>query len=175
MRHIRKDSSTTRALDAYRRRVSASATVVTALVLVIATSGIAVAASVAWHSPDRRAGRTIYLHTTYVSSAVNSAGNGGAGDVVATVLHFTTRDGQSGHGAGSCTALPDGEDFCHAEFVFPNGTIDAMVAIPKDATTWVAAIIGGTGIYDGARGQAVNVSKGPGVTDRVIHLLPDDH
>jgi hypothetical protein len=36
----------------------------------------------------------------------------------------------------------------------------------------VAAIIGGTGIYDGARGEAVNVIKAPGVIDRVIHLLP---
>lgn len=46
------------------------------------------------------------------------------------------------------------------------------MAIPDGATTFVAAIIGGTGIYEGATGQAVNTVKAPGVVDRVIYLTP---
>ena len=175
MRCIRKTSAATRSLEAQHGRVSASSVAaVIALALVIATSGIAVTASAASHVRGHHVGRTIYLHSTFVSATVNSAGNGGAGDVVANLWDFTTRDGQTGHADISCTSFPNGETLCHAAFVFPKGQIEFQVGGTPRGTTFVAAVIGGTGIYDGAKGEAVNVITAPGVIDRVIHLVPDD-
>jgi hypothetical protein len=173
MRHVIRSLSTTGSLDARRRRVALAVIVLFASVLAI--SSIAVAASAGENSHDRHEGRTIYLHSTLVSATVNSAGKGGAGDVVANLWNFTTRDGQTGHADISCLAFPNAERLCHAAFVFPKGQIDAQAAIPDGATTFVAAILGGTGIYEGVGGQAVNTVKAPGVIDRVVHLIPANH
>jgi hypothetical protein len=105
-------------------------------VLAVATSGIAVTASAAVNSRGHDDGRTIYLHSTFVSATVNSAGNGGAGDVVANLRDFATRDGQTGHADISCTTFPNDENLCHAAFVFPKGQIEVQVGVRAALPSW---------------------------------------
>ena len=140
----------------------------TALVATIVTGTIAVASASTRNHDD---GQTIRLRSTLVSATTNSAGQNGPGDVVALVFSFTTSRGTTGHADISCMIFPNDEQLCHAAFVFPNGQIDAQAAIPLSATTFDAAVIGGTGSYNGASGQIHNAVSAPGVIDRTIRLL----
>lgn len=162
--HIRKATKQPRR-QGFTGRVLSAGVVLAAVSLIFAASAPA-------NSSGRDNARTIHLHTVLVSSTVNSAGNGGPGDVVANLFSVTTSSGLTGHADISCTNFPNGEQLCHAAFVLPNGQIDAQAAIPFTARTFDAAVIGGTGAYEGASGQIVNVRSAPGVVDRVIHLLP---
>src|SRR5262245_64652852 len=142
------------------------------LVCAILASSLAVAHA---SNSNNDQGRTIRLRSTVVSSTVNSAGKGGPGDVVAVLFDFSTSDGARGNADISCTIFPNDEQLCHAAFVFPDGQIDAQAAIPLAATTFDAAVIGGTGAYEGASGQIHNVVSAPGVIDRTFRLLADAH
>ena len=122
---------------------------------------LAVAASASATSGAADNDRILHMHTVVTSVTVNSAGNGGPGDVVATLFSVRTSTGLSGHADISCTNFPNGEHLCHAAFVLPNGQIDAQAAISLTATTFVAAVIGGTGAYEGASGQILNVCDCP--------------
>jgi hypothetical protein len=110
------------------------------------------------------------MHTIIVSRAVNWGGDGGPGDVVASVFSVSTSSGQSGHADISCLIFSNEEQLCHAAFVLPDGQIDAQAAIPLTATTFVAAVIGGTGAYEGASGEIVNVVTPTGI-DRTFYLF----
>jgi hypothetical protein len=132
---------------------------------------LAVAASASAKPGAGNGVRTIRLHTVVISATVNSAGNGGPGDVVAILFSVSTSTGESGHADISCTNFPNGEQLCHAAFVLPDGQIDAQAAIRLTATTFMAAVIGGTGAYEGATGEIVNVRGALGVVDRTIHLM----
>jgi hypothetical protein len=116
--------------------------------------------------------KVIQLHTVLVSSTVNPAGNGGFADVVAALFSVTTPSGQTGHADISCTNFSGGEQLCHAAFVLPDGQLDAQAAIPEAAPAFTAAIIGGTGAYNGATGHIDNIRKPGGIIDRTIYLLP---
>lgn len=172
MRAIHKLTSQLTAPPTRRRvaiRVAASATLVA--MLIAATVAVA-AASTGAGSATRNKGRTIHLRSVLVSATVNSAGQGGAGDVVANLFSFTTSTGVTGHADISCTIFPNAQELCHASFVFPTGQIDAQAAITLPPTKFTAAVIGGTGSFDGATGQIRNVVVAPGVIDRTIELLP---
>ena len=151
-----------------RRRWMAAASAALALTM----GGVVAVASAT--SSDHGAGRVIQLRTTLTSSTVNSAGNGGPGDVTALLFSFQTSTGTVGHADISCQIFPNAEQLCHAAFVFPSGQIEAMAAIPLSAKTFSAAVIGGTGAYEGASGQVDNVVVAPGVIDRTIMLLAPD-
>jgi hypothetical protein len=137
-----------------------------ATVTIAGMISVASATSVGHHD-----GRIIHLRTTVTSAPVNSAGNGGPGDVIARLFSFETSTGTVGHADISCTIFTNAEQLCHAAFVFPDGQIDAQAAIPLSATTSSAAVIGGTGAYEGASGHVDNVMFAPGVIDRTITLL----
>jgi hypothetical protein len=85
-----------------RRRAVAIAATTAALGV---TLGIAATAS-ANNGSDQR---TIRMHTVLVSSTINSAGNGGPGDVVANLFSVTTSTEETGHVDISCTNLPNSE------------------------------------------------------------------
>jgi hypothetical protein len=122
------------------------------------------------------AGRTLRFRTTLVSSAVNDAGHGGVADVSALRFSLQRRDGgAAGEAWISCVIMAGGVQLCHGAFVLANGQIEAQVATPMTATTFTAAITGGTGAFEGANGQIDNVVVAPGVIDRTFHLLPRHH
>jgi hypothetical protein len=80
-----------------------------------------------------------------------------------------------GHDGGSCTItrVSNGtaDDLCNVTFALTNGQIDAaglVTSTPSGPGTFTIAIVGGTGLYNGARGEATVVSaQSPKIT---IHL-----
>jgi hypothetical protein len=168
MRAIHQPTSRTRPRPAKWRHTAARLVALATLLAVIVGPVMGASAS----SDHGHKGRTIHLHSTQVSSTVNSAGHGGPADVLANLFSFTTSEGVTGHAVISCTLFSAVEELCHATFVFPNGQIDAQAAVALPPTRFTAAVIGGTGVYNGASGQIFNVVTAPGVVDRTIELLP---
>lgn len=70
----------------------------------------------------------------------------------------------------SCTIVTPDVQLCHAGFVLANGQIEAQASIPLAATTFMAAIVGGTGAYEGVTGEIRNVVSAPGVIERTFFL-----
>jgi hypothetical protein len=145
--------------------------VVTGLVVVTGVVSIAAASS----QGDGK-GRTLRFRTTVVSSSVNDAGHGGVADVTALLFSMQRSDGSTaGQGWVSCVNILATDQLCHAAFVLRGGQIEAQAEIPMAATTFTAAITGGTGAFEGASGHIDNVRVAPGVVDRTFHLLPRHH
>ena len=143
--------------------------------LVVVTGVVSIASASSSHGGGE-AGRTLRFRTTLVSSAVNDAGHGGVADVSALRFSLQRRDGgAAGEAWISCVIMAGGVQLCHGAFVLANGQIEAQVATPMTATTFTAAITGGTGAFEGANGQIDNLVVAPGVIDRTFHLLPRHH
>jgi hypothetical protein len=144
--------------------------------LVGAVAGLVVvtgAVSIASASGGGHEGRTLRFRTTVVSSSVNDAGHGGVADVTAVLFSMQRPNGAvAGQGWVSCVNILATDQLCHAAFVLAGGQIEAQAEIPMAATTFTAAITGGTGAFEGVSGQIDNVRVAPGVVDRTFHLLP---
>jgi hypothetical protein len=120
--------------------------------------------------------RTLRLHTVLAARTVNDAGRGGAGNVVALLFDLqTTAGNEAGQGYISCTIVTPDVQVCYAGFVLADGQINALASIPIAATTFAAAVIGGTGAYVGVSGQVNNVVTSPGVIDRTFELTFPEH
>ena len=154
-------------------RMSFRVTVFLVIIAVTIASVVAATAAFAASAPEGGDGaHTLRLHTILVSSVVNDAGHGGPGDVTALLFDIQTPPGhEAGKAHISCTTITPDVQLCHAAFVLAPGQIEAQASIPMTATTFDAAIIGGTGAYEGVSGQIHNVVQGPGVIDRTFHLI----
>jgi hypothetical protein len=141
-----------------------------AAVAILSAGSVAVASTTSSNAP--RAHR-IHIVTTLTSTAVNSAGLGGPGDVIAQVFTFELSPGVPGHIDGSVQLVSTSEQLSHVAFVFPHGQIDAQAAITLPPTSFTAAITGGTGVYEGVGGEVVNqvISTTPLTIDRTLHLI----
>jgi hypothetical protein len=119
--------------------------------------------------------RTLQLVTgAPISLDFNDAGHGGPANVLAA--HFavkTLRGAAAGDLWISCTYFAT-ERLCTAVWDLTGGQITVQTVFPLTSTkTDTLAITGGTGVYDGATGQLVNVN-GASRTLRTFHLiLPD--
>jgi hypothetical protein len=60
---------------------------------------------------------------------------------------------------------------CHGAFSLPGGQITLQASVVGEAKTVVAAVTGGTGTYNGARGELTSVTRRHG-SDDTIQLLP---
>jgi hypothetical protein len=118
----------------------------------------------------------IHIVTTLTSTATNSAGLGGPGDVVAQVFTFEVSPGVSGHIDGSVQFVSSSEVLSHVAFVFPQGQIDAQAAVTQPPTNFTAAVTGGTQAFEGVSGQVVNtvISRTPLTIDRTLYLIYPD-
>ena len=147
--------------------------VVAGLVVVTGVVSIAAASS---HGAGEDRGRTLRFRTAVVSSSVNDAGHGGVADVTAVLFSMQRPDGSTaGQGWVSCVNILATDQLCHAAFVLRGGQIQAQAEIPMAATTFTAAITGGTGAFEGVSGHIDNVRVAPGVVDRTFHLLLRHH
>ena len=125
--------------------------------LLVVTGAVSVA-SASSSGGGRDGGRTLQFRTTLVSSSINDAGHGGVADVTALLFSMQRPDGTTaGQGWISCVNILATDQLCHAAFVLANGQIQAQAEIPMAATTFTAAITGGTGAFEGVSGQIVNV------------------
>jgi hypothetical protein len=91
-----------------------------------------------------------------------SLGRGGIGDLeVASLSLFgsSTRSRPIGHGALTCMYASTVERSCTGIYVLPRGTI-TTAALLRTRLLYTAAITGGTGLYDNARGTLTVTAKG---------------
>jgi len=154
-----------------RRAAAVAAAVLTGL----ASLGAAGAAFASSSAPATHDGvQVLRFHSIGVSQTVNDAGHGGPGNVNAIIFDVRTPSGtEAGTAYISCTAFTESVTLCHAAFVLNGGQIEAQVANGM-ATTFTAAVTGGTGIYEGVTGQIRNVITAPGVIDRTFYLIRPD-
>ena len=158
-------------------RISRKAIAVVAAVLAgLASLGAAGAAFASSSGPGTHERvQVLRFHTVGVSQTVNDAGHGGPGNVMAILFDVRTPNGaEAGKAYISCTAVTADVTLCHAAFVLSGGQIEAQLANGM-ATTFTAAVIGGTGIYEGVTGQIRNVATAPGVIDRTFYLIRPDN
>jgi hypothetical protein len=143
-------------------------------IFVVSASAVAVASTASGSAPR---GHRIHIVTVLASSATNSAGLGGPGDVVAQVFSFQLGGGAAGHVDASVQLVSTSEQLSHVAFVFPRGQIDAQAAVALPPTNFTAAITGGTGAYEGVAGEVVNtvISTAPLTIDRTLHLIYPDN
>jgi hypothetical protein len=121
--------------------------------LVAVTGAVSIASASAGSAGDDK-GRTLVFRTTVVSSSVNDAGHGGVADVTAVLFSMQRPDGSAaGQGWISCVNILATDQLCHAAFVLSGGQIEAQAEIPMAATTFTAAITGGTGAFEGVSGR----------------------
>ena len=91
-----------------------------------------------------------------------SGGNGGVGDV--EIARFTLYAPESstrpiGHAILSCTFVSKAERSCNGTYVVPSGMI-LTAGVLTTRLLYSAAIVGGTGLYNNARGTLTVTAKG---------------
>jgi allene oxide cyclase len=150
------------------RRLAAPAAVAAAV------AGLAVAGSASAQSPHARAraatGGTIHV----IEHAITDTENPGVGgkDVKGTILTFNNKV-KVGHDEGFCTRIQVklGIWECLWTTFLKGGQITVQGPY-YDTHNSVLSITGGTGAYDGARGEMVLVSRNGGKEyDFIFHLL----
>jgi hypothetical protein len=153
-----------------------AAAVVAAVLTALATLGVAGAALASPSAPRAHHGvQVLRLHSEVVAAANNSAGHGGPGDVLSLVVALKTPSGaKAGKELVSLQAFPGHQSLGHSAFILRGGQIDAMVAVADTATRFTAAIIGGTGIYEGVTGQIRNVETPSGL-DLTFYIIRPHH
>ena len=155
-------------------RISRRAAAIAAAVLIgLASLGAAGAAFASSSAPATHdSGQVLHLRAFFVSAANNSAGHGGPGDVLAARFAIRTPSGaRAGKESLSLMAIPGHQQLAYSVFVLRGGQIDAMVSVAETATRFTAAIIGGTGIYEGVTGQIRNVVPASGPIDLTFHII----
>jgi len=155
-----------------RRAAAVGAAVLTGLAT-LGAAGAASASPSAPRSPDRV--QVLRLHADFVTAANNGAGHGGPGDVLAAVFAIRTPSGaRAGKELVSLQAFPGHQSLGHSTFMLKGGQIDAMGAVADTATRFTAAIIGGTGIYEGVTGQIRNVESSSGIDLTFFIIQPSN-
>jgi hypothetical protein len=128
-----------------------------------------IAASSPADASARHRDRVLHVRGTLVSMVVNDAGHGGPGNVIAFTESLSTGGTVVGSDWISCVNVTADVQLCHAAFVLADGQIEAQAQVPVAATTFEAAVIGGTGRFEGSTGHVTTVRLMPG-TDRTIVL-----
>jgi hypothetical protein len=99
------------------------------------------------------------------------------GDVFAFTSELLTRSGKhAGMLHASCTVTLGGQNgvsTCFGTYRLKGGQLQAMTTIAGEPRTQRIAIVGGTGIYAGARGEVTSVNRGENspFSDNTIRLL----
>ena len=113
-----------------------------ALVVVALTAGLSSGATgpAAVRLTDRQTSLTSFGHSV------------GGGEVARLTL-FGSRSATRpiGHGVVVCMSVGQAERSCHGSYVLPRGTIETS-GLLKTRLIYTHAIVGGTGLYDNARG-----------------------
>jgi hypothetical protein len=155
------------------RRTAAIAAAILAGLASLGAAGAAFASSPTPQAHDNV--QVLRLHADFVSAANNSAGHGGPGDVLAARFSIRTPSGaKAGTESVSLLSIPGHQTLAYSAFALNGGQIDAMGTVADTATTFTAAIIGGTGIYEGVTGQILNVETASGI-NLTFRIIRPDH
>ncbi len=150
-----------------------AAAVVAAVLAGLASLGAAGAAFASSAAPQANNGvQVLRLRANFVAAADNSAGHGGPGDLLAARFAIRTPSGaKAGMESVSLMAIPGHQQLAYSVFVLKGGQIDAMGSVAETATKFTAAIIGGTGIYEGVTGQIRNVQTPSGSLNLTFFII----
>ena len=87
-------------------------------------------------------------------------GSGIGGGDVARLTLFGSKSATSpiGHAVVVCTSVGSGERTCQATYVLPRGTIETA-GLLRTRLFYTHAIVGGTGLFDNARGTVTVTAK----------------
>jgi hypothetical protein len=100
------------------------------------------------------------------------------GDVETFSLPVTDQKGNRlGRINGHCVIVKPGkahnhEEYCAVAYRLKGGVITAATGLLGDTGKVSAAVTGGTGAYEGARGSLISVTAKNGNSTDTIHLLP---
>ncbi|HST13956.1 MAG TPA: hypothetical protein VLJ44_03775 [Gaiellaceae bacterium] len=76
----------------------------------------------------------------------------GSGDIARMTLYGSSSATQPiGHAVITCTDVGSGEQTCQATYILPKGTLETA-GILRTRLFYTQAIVGGTGLFDNARG-----------------------
>jgi hypothetical protein len=131
--------------------------------LILATSlGVVLAGLAATWTYEATGPATVRLNDRQLTLKRIDAGDGGFGDV--EIAHFTlyAPDNASrpiGHAVLSCTFVSKTERSCNGTYVLPSGMI-LTAGVLNTRLLYTAAIVGGTGLYNNARGTLTVTAKG---------------
>jgi hypothetical protein len=83
----------------------------------------------------------------------------GAGEVVRLTLYGSQSARQAiGHAVLTCTNVGGGERTCDGSYVLPRGTLETA-GLLRTRLLYTQAIVGGTGLFDNARGTLTVTAK----------------
>ena len=84
----------------------------------------------------------------------------GSTDIARLALFGSTNKNQAiGHGVITCTDVGSGEQTCDGSYVLPKGTLQTA-GILRTRLFYTQAVVGGTGLFDNARGTLTVTAKG---------------
>ena len=105
-------------------------------------------------------GKAVVRLTDRQQSIIHSSGDGpGSVDIARMTLYgssSTTRP--IGHAVITCTDVGSGEQICEGSYVLPKGML-VTSGILRTRLFYTQAIIGGTGLFDDARGTLTVTAK----------------
>src|SRR5207248_4174398 len=132
--------------------------------LILATLlGVAVAAAWAAQATHEATGpATVRLTDRQLTLTRISGGDGGVGDVEIARFTLYAPDNSTrpiGHAVLSCTFVSKTERTCNGTYVLPAGML-LTAGVLTTRLLYTAAIVGGTGLYNNARGTLTVTAKG---------------
>jgi hypothetical protein len=84
----------------------------------------------------------------------------GGGEIARLTLYGSSNKNRAiGHGVLVCMSVGQAERSCQGSYVLPRGTIETT-GLLKSRLIYTHAIIGGTGLYDNARGTLTVTARG---------------
>jgi hypothetical protein len=146
--------------------MSLSRTLAAGVVVAVALAGVEATGG---HAGPAAHTRTIHLTLVQVGG-FNSSGPPHPGSVHAFTDRVTTDDGSRGHDVGLCTLITDTELLCHSEVILPRGQIAFQGVLHQHDRNTPGSVIGGTGVYSGARGTASVTDITPTTTKVTVEL-----
>jgi hypothetical protein len=83
----------------------------------------------------------------------------GGGDIARMTLYGSTSTTRPiGHAVVTCTEVGSGERMCSGSYVLPKGTLETA-GILRSRLLYTQAVVGGTGLFDNARGTLTVTAK----------------
>ena len=131
--------------------------------LILATLlGVVLAGLAATWTHEATGPATVRLNDRQLTLKRIDAGDGGFGDVEIARFTLYAPDNSSrpiGHAILSCTFVSKTERSCNGTYVVPPGMI-LTAGVLTTRLLYTAAIVGGTGLYNNARGTLTVTAKG---------------
>jgi hypothetical protein len=115
--------------------------------------------------------RTITFNDTAVRGGFGFKGRPRPGERFGFTERVRGSDGSKGYTLGSCTLVKSKVALCNVEFVLNKGQLAAQVPIGLTRKSNLGIIVGGSGAYDGARGEGLATNLTSKKTRVVVHLL----